>query len=98
MDLPGPGHPEVSSEILAPLSSTTPLAEGVLALMPLVIPSAHFAVIERATDRCSNLLLQPPQGRGFGMSVRLRSLSLRPTRMIPGPGFEFGPDALGYGD
>jgi hypothetical protein len=98
MDLPGPGHPEVSSEILAPWSSPTPVAEGVLALMPWVIPSAHFAVIERVTDCRSHLLLQPPQGRGFGMSVRLRSLSLRPSRMIQGPGFEFGPDALGHGD
>ncbi len=52
----------------------------------------------RATDRRSRMLLQLPQGRGFGMGVRLRTMSLRPSRMIQGPGLKFGRVALGHGD
>jgi len=44
------------------------------------------------------MLLEPPQGRGFGIGVRLRTMSLRQSRMIQGHGLKFGWDALGHGD
>ncbi len=69
-----------------------------LALMQFVITSANFHAIGRATDRRSKMLLQPPQWRGFGIGVRLRTMSLRQSRMIQGPGLRFGRDALGHGD
>jgi len=66
--------------------------------MQFVITSGNFAVIERAKDHRSRLRLQPPQGRGFGLRVRLRTMSLRQTLMIQGPVFTFGRDVLGHGD
>ena len=44
------------------------------------------------------MLREPPQGRGFGIGVRLTPMSLRLSRMIQGPGLKFGRDALGHGD
>ncbi len=40
----------------------------------------------------------PPQGRGFRLSVRLRTVSLRQPRMIQAPVVKFGRDALGHDD
>ncbi len=67
--------------------------------MQFVITSANFhAILGRATDRRSRMLLEPPQGRGFGIGVRLRTMSLRQSRMVHGPGLKFGRDALRHGD
>jgi len=65
--------------------------------MPFVVISAHIRGIEPATDRRSRMLLEPPQGRGFGLSLRFRTISLCPSQMIQGPGFKFGRDAFGHG-
>jgi len=42
------------------------------------------------------MLREPPQGRGFGIGVRLRTMSLRQSRMIHGPGLKVGRDAFGH--
>jgi len=56
-----------------PGSGHDPLRPCVLALMRFVITSANFHAIGRATNRRSRMLLDPPQGRGFGIGVRLRT-------------------------
>jgi len=45
----------------------------------------------------SRMLREPPQGRGFRASVRLKTMSRRHLRMTRGSVFQFGPDALGDG-
>ncbi len=43
----------------------------------------------------SRMLREPPQGRGFGVNVRLKTMSLRQLRMIRGTVFQSGRGWLG---
>jgi len=82
----------------APSSLRLPsVVSRVLALMQFVITSANFHAVGWETDRRTIMLLQPPQRRGFGVGVRFRTMSLRQSRMIQGPGLKSGRHAFGHG-